>query len=119
MTAGHATFSATAVTAAEAFQKAGYATWASSSVPFSGQLTNLHQGVEVLYERPSVEEPGAKTARPFIDYLLPWLETHKDTPFFIFLHVFTVMAFIGAVYGLHVSRVPAPDRRRATRGLCP
>ncbi|UCF36726.1 MAG: sulfatase [Acidobacteriota bacterium] len=80
--------SATAVTAAEAFQKAGYATWASSSVPFSGQLTNLHQGVEVLYERPSVEEPGAKTARPFIDYLLPWLETHKDTPFFIFLHVF-------------------------------
>jgi arylsulfatase A-like enzyme len=80
--------SAAAVTAAEVFQEAGYATWASSSVPFSGQLTNLHQGVEVLYERPSVQEPGAKTARPFIDYLLPWLETHRDVPFFVFLHVF-------------------------------
>ncbi|UCF36114.1 MAG: sulfatase, partial [Acidobacteriota bacterium] len=80
--------SAAAVTAAEAFRSAGYATWASSSVVFSGQSTNLHQGVEVLYERLSVPEQGSKTARPFIDLLLPWLKDHKDSPFFVFLHVF-------------------------------
>ena len=79
---------ASAITIAEAFQQAGYATWASSSVAFSGQLSNLHQGVEVLHERASVLEDGSKTARPFVDRLLPWLEAHRDIPFFVFLHVF-------------------------------
>ncbi len=77
---------ALAVTIAEAFREAGYATWASSSVAFSGQLSNLHQGVEVLHERASLTEEGSKTARPFVDRLLPWLETHREGPFFVFLH---------------------------------
>ena len=79
---------ALAVTIAEAFREAGYATWSTSSVAFSGQLSNLHQGVEVLHERASIAEPGPKTARPFVDRLLPWLEVHREGPFFVFLHVF-------------------------------
>ncbi len=79
-----------AVTLAEAFQAAGFATWASSSVPFSGQLTNLHQGVEVLLEEASVQLPDgvsdSKTGRHFIDQLTPWLEQHHDVPFFAFVH---------------------------------
>ena len=79
---------ALAVTIAEAFREAGYATWSSSSVAFSGQLSNLHQGVEVLHEAASVTEEGTKTARPFVDRLLPWLEVHREGPFFVFLHAF-------------------------------
>ena len=79
-----------AVTLAEAFQNAGFATWASSSVPFSGQLTNLHQGVEILREEASVDLPegqsDSKTGRYFIDQLTPWLERHHDVPFFAFVH---------------------------------
>ncbi len=79
-----------AVTLAEAFQNAGFATWASSSVPFSGQLTNLHQGVEVLHEETSVTLPDgvsdSKTGRYFINELTPWLERHRDVPFFAFVH---------------------------------
>ena len=78
---------ASAVTIAEAFRQAGYATWATASVAFSGQMSNLHQGVEVLHERASVPEGGSKTARPFSDRLLSWLEAHREVPFFVFLHV--------------------------------
>lgn len=82
--------SSVAVTLAEALQEAGFATWASSSVAFSGQLTNLHQGVEVLHERASVDQPdgvsSSKTGRVFVDRLIPWLERHRDVPFFAFVH---------------------------------
>ena len=82
---------ASVTTLAEAFRGAGYATFATSSVPFTGKLTNLHQGVEVLHERPSledVEQTSAKTARTFVDRLAVWLEDHREVPFFAFLHVF-------------------------------
>ena len=82
---------ASVTTVAEAFRAAGYATFATSSVPFTGKLTNLHQGVEVLHERPSIEDldqTSAKTARTFVDRLLPWLDEHQDVPFFVFLHIF-------------------------------
>ena len=75
----------------EVFNAAGYATFHTSSVPFTGKLTNLHQGVEVLHERASirdVEGHRSKTARVFVDRLLPWLDAHRDVPFFVFLHVF-------------------------------
>ena len=75
----------------EVFNDAGYATLSTSSVQFTGRLTNLHQGVEVLHERASISDLGhsrAKTARTFVDRLGPWLEDHRDTPFFVFLHVF-------------------------------
>jgi len=82
---------ASVTTLAEAYREAGYTTFATSSVPFTGKLSNLHQGVEVLHERPSIEDldpQSAKTARTFMDRLLVWIEDHQDVPFFAFLHIF-------------------------------
>ncbi len=81
---------APAVTLAEVFRDAGYATASYSSVPFSGKLTSLHQGFEELHERGSVPESdyGSKSARPYVDRLSSWLGAHRDEPFFAFLHVF-------------------------------
>jgi arylsulfatase A-like enzyme len=81
---------ASAKTIAEVFREEGYATVAFSSVPFTGKMNNMHQGYEELHESSSVSdnEYRAKTARPFVDRLIPWLKEHKDAPFFVFLHVF-------------------------------
>lgn len=80
-----------AVTIAEVYRQAGYATWASAANGFTGRMTNLHQGVEELHEPGSVNLPegwsDSKNGRSFVDRLLPWLELHRDTPFFTFLHV--------------------------------
>ncbi len=78
-----------ATTMAEVFRAAGYATLSMSSVLFTGKFTNLHQGFETLHESTSLAEAGSsKTAREFVDRLLPWLEDHRDVPFFVFLHIF-------------------------------
>ncbi|HJS75500.1 MAG TPA: sulfatase, partial [Vicinamibacteria bacterium] len=80
-----------AVTLAEAYREKGYATWASAGNGFTGRMTNLHQGVEELHETGSVQLPDgwsrSKNGRSFVDRFLPWLELHRDTPFFAFLHV--------------------------------
>jgi arylsulfatase A-like enzyme len=79
---------ASSVTLAEALRAAGYATFATSSVPFSGQLSNLQQGVEQLHESASIKDDldGNKSARPYTDRMLDWVEMHRDVPFFVFLH---------------------------------
>ena len=79
-----------AVTIAEVYREAGYATRASAGNDFTGKLTNLHQGVEVLHEPGSVVFPegraSSKNAQTYVERLLPWLELHRDAPFFVFLH---------------------------------
>lgn len=81
-----------ATTVAEAFRDGGYATLSLLSVPFAGQLTNLHQGFEELHESSSLANRSgpliAKTAREHVDRLLAWIERRGDSPFFAFLHVF-------------------------------
>jgi arylsulfatase A-like enzyme len=81
---------AAADTLAEVYRSAGYATVAYSSVLFTGKFTNLHQGFEELHEMGSVQDPrySAKTARAYVDRASNWIERHRDTPFFMFLHVF-------------------------------
>ncbi|MGH9461819.1 MAG: sulfatase family protein, partial [Vicinamibacteria bacterium] len=80
---------ASAVTLAEVFREAGYATLAFSSVLFTGKFTNLHQGFEELHEAASVgSDIAAKTARVYTDRLLPWLDDHRDVPFFVYFHLF-------------------------------
>ncbi|MCG8460064.1 MAG: sulfatase-like hydrolase/transferase [Holophagales bacterium] len=77
-------------TLAEAFRAAGYATFATSSVPFTGQLTNLHQGVELLYEFGAAEldaEFQSKSSGVWVDRYLEWLELHRDVPTFALVHV--------------------------------
>jgi arylsulfatase len=83
---------ASATTIAEVYRAAGYATLSLSSVMFTGQFTNLHQGFEELHELTSVGDSGgsytSKTAREYVDRTVEWIEGHKDEPFFIYLHVF-------------------------------
>ncbi len=79
---------ASATTLAEVFRDAGYATVGYSSIPFTGKITNLHQGYEEFHEAASLPpDRNAKTARLYVDRLLPWLERHRDVPFYVFLHV--------------------------------
>jgi arylsulfatase A-like enzyme len=33
------------------------------------------------------DRSSSKTAREYVDRLLPWLEAHRETPFFVFLHL--------------------------------
>ncbi len=82
---------AAVTTLAEAHRSAGYATFATSSIPFTGKLTNLHQGFEVLHESTSIPEldhSDSKTSRTYVDRLLEWIEAHHEVPFFALLHVF-------------------------------
>jgi hypothetical protein len=83
---------ASSTTLAEVYRNAGYATLSTSSVPFTGQATNLHQGFEELHELPSVPDSTgpytSKTAREYVDRAAEWIELHRDTPFFVYLHVF-------------------------------
>jgi len=80
---------AAAHTLAESYRDAGYATISFASVLFTGQFTNLHQGFEELHEDGSFSEPGSsKTAREYVDRLSDWLERHRESRFFAFLHVF-------------------------------
>lgn len=76
-----------ATTLAEAFRKGGYTTLGFTSAPFTGTFSNLHQGYEELYESPLTLD-SSKTARPITDLLLPWLDEHRDEPFFAFVHYF-------------------------------
>lgn len=78
-----------AVTLAEVYREAGYATLSMSSGLFTGRFTNLHKGFEEVQENGSLkgELRTSKTARVFVDRLLPWLEAHREVPFFVFLHV--------------------------------
>jgi arylsulfatase A-like enzyme len=78
-----------AITLAEVYRKAGYATLSLCSGLFTGRFTNLHKGFDEVQENGSIkgEARTSKTARVFVDRLLPWLTAHRDVPFFVFLHV--------------------------------
>ncbi|MEX1310034.1 MAG: sulfatase, partial [Candidatus Sulfomarinibacteraceae bacterium] len=85
------TIPASVTTLTEVFRANGYATFHTSSVMFSGKNSNLHQGVEILHERESIDDLGdyrSKTSQTYVDRLLPWLDDHAEQPFFVFLHVF-------------------------------
>jgi arylsulfatase A-like enzyme len=80
--------SSSATTLAEVYRAAGYATLSLSSILFTGKFTNLHQGFESVHEPGSLPDAeSAKTARDYVDRLVPWLEAHRELPFFVFLHV--------------------------------
>jgi arylsulfatase A-like enzyme len=80
-----------AVTLAEIFQGAGYATAGYSSVMFTGRFTNLQQGYDSLHEMSSIlgsiENVDIKTARGYADRFLAWLDDHREVPVFAFLQL--------------------------------
>lgn len=75
-----------ATTLAEVYRRAGFATLGFSSVSFTGKQSNLHQGYETLKETVSFD--FNKTARKYVDRLLPWIEDHRNERFFVRLHFF-------------------------------
>jgi arylsulfatase A-like enzyme len=82
---------ASATTLAEAYQAAGYATASFSSNGFIGLSSNMHQGYEEFHEPASLTDSAppytSKTARENIERAMLWIEQHRDTPFFVFVHV--------------------------------
>jgi arylsulfatase len=77
-------------TLAEAFRREGRATLALTSITFVGRFSHMHQGFEELHEPGALDRGGRfrlKTARPAVDRLLPWLDDHRDVPFYVLLHV--------------------------------
>ena len=82
---------ASAETIAEVYREAGYATVSYASVGFVGKSSNMHQGYEELHEGFSIDEERkyrSKTSLHYVNRIIPWLERHKDVPFFAYLHVF-------------------------------
>ncbi len=79
---------ASATTIAEVYRQAGYATAGFSSNDFTGRFTNLHQGFEQVNEPASLTPRfGNKTARPVVDRATRFIEDHRESPFFMFLHL--------------------------------
>ena len=80
-----------ATTLAEAYQAAGYATVSFSSNGFIGLSSNMHQGYEEFHEPASLTDSAppytSKTARENIERAMLWIEQHRDTPFFVFVHL--------------------------------
>ena len=78
-----------ATTLAEVYRDAGYATVSFSSILFTGQMTNLHQGFDEVHESRG-RSPTRNRARPrastSIDSFRGSPPT-SDVPFFVFLHV--------------------------------
>ena len=82
---------AAATTLAEVYRENGYATVSYSSVMWTGTGTNMHQGFEEVHERSSVPDDRqypSKTAREFVDRATSWIAQRRDTPFFMYLHLF-------------------------------
>lgn len=80
---------AAARTLAEVYRDAGYATLSMSSILLTGRFTGLHQGFDEVHESLSFPDTGSsKTARTYVDRLLPWLERYREEPFFVFLHLY-------------------------------
>jgi arylsulfatase A-like enzyme len=80
---------AAAHTIAEVYREGGYATASFCSNGFTGRATNLHQGYEEVHEAGSLNLQGStKSSRPVVDGASDWLERHKDSPFFMYLHFY-------------------------------
>lgn len=77
-----------ALTIAEIYREAGYATAGFSSNDFTGRFTNLHQGFEQVNEPGSLGVKGSKTARPVVDGAVRFIEDHRESPFFVFMHLY-------------------------------
>jgi hypothetical protein len=90
-----------ATNAAERYRAAGYATVAYASMPPAGK-DEPRRGFEEFHAPESLPDSrSSKTARDYVDRLLPWLTAHRDVPFFVFLHVSDPRAESdGAIYGM-------------------
>jgi arylsulfatase A-like enzyme len=77
-----------ALTLPEILRQTGYATLGLSSISFVGKETHLEQGFEEFHESESLPVAHtSKTSRDVVDQVLPWIEAHRQDPFFVLMHV--------------------------------
>src|ERR1700681_11424 len=77
------------VTLPRILRDAGYSTLSLSSILLTGRFSNLHIGFDEVHESSSFpDRDSSKTARLYVSQINEWLARCKDSPFFIFLHIF-------------------------------
>lgn len=81
-----------ATTLAEQLRGAGYITASVVANPFAGRLTGLQRGFDYMSEWPVVQrrrseaEDRATDSAALNKVVVPWLEQHRDEPFFLYAH---------------------------------
>jgi arylsulfatase A-like enzyme len=81
-----------ATTLAERLRAAGYVTASIITNPFVGRASGLDRGFDYLMESPVVmrqhseEADGGTDSAAMNKVVMPWLEQHRDEPFFLYAH---------------------------------
>ena len=81
-----------ATTMAETLRAAGYVTASVVTNPFAGRVSGLEKGVDYLMEyavvhRQRTDEIDRGTDSGALNkVIIPWLEQHRDEPFFLYAH---------------------------------
>ena len=81
-----------ASTLAEQLRNAGYVTADISASPWAGRVTGLQRGFDYVMEFPVVQRHRTDAADRGTDsaaldkVVFPWLERHRDEPFFLYAH---------------------------------
>ncbi len=80
-------------TLAERLRAAGWVTASIVTNPFAGRASGLERGCDYLMEYPAVHRVRTEAGDRGTDsaalnrVLFPWLERHRDEPFFVYAHV--------------------------------
>jgi len=80
-----------ATTLAEQLRNAGYVTAGIMASPFAGRISGLHRGFDYVAEwaviqRYWTEEDRGTDSAAVNKIAFPWLEQHRDEPFFLYAH---------------------------------
>lgn len=87
----HDTIPKGATTLAEQLRAAGYVTAGVVGNPFAGSITGLQRGFDYMSEwrvvqRHRTKEDRSTDSEAVNKILFPWLERHRDEPFFVYAH---------------------------------
>lgn len=91
ITEGEHTIPAGATTLAEELRENGWTTASVVANPFAGKATGLERGFDSLVEFPAIRrrqssEQRDTDSKAINAIALPWIEQHRDEPFFLYLH---------------------------------
>lgn len=77
---------------AQRLRQAGYLTASAVTNPFAGRVSGLDRGCDYLFEYPVIHRARNEATDRGTDsaalnrVLFPWLERHRDVPFFLYAH---------------------------------
>ena len=91
ITRGEHTIPAGATTLAEELRENGWRTASVVANPFAGKASGLERGFDSLVEFPAIRRRQSPEQRDTDSeainaIALPWIEQHRDEPFFLYLH---------------------------------